>query len=167
MAQARREARGGEVYHATSLADSGPGTPARSVHRRVTVQWCINAEGLQTPEIKKSRAALIKFIRSFSYHHNLMARFVTARNPRLQGHEDTIKDVVNNVCNIGRYGAGPSDGVKFNYVGNHQKSGSYTRPDSYSVGSYNRPSPFHGPGRVARQMGDQPGPRSQKFRRPQ
>lgn len=110
--------------------------------RDVTVQWCINSEGLLTPEIKKSRGALIKFIRSFSYHHNLMAHNAAPRNPRLQGHVDTIKDVVNNVIyNTSRYGTGPSDHVRFNYVGNYQKSGSDTQ-ESYSVGSYGKPSPF-------------------------
>ncbi len=109
----------------------------------VTVQWCINSEGLDTPQIHKSRGALIKFIRSFSYHHNLMAHNRAPRNPRLQGQPGTIKDVVNNVIyNTGRYGTGPSDGVRFNYVGNYQQAGVDSGPVTYSIGNYGRPGVF-------------------------
>lgn len=109
----------------------------------ITVQWCINAEGLYTPQVKKSRAALLKFMRSISYHHNLMAHFTAARNPRLQGHVGTVKDVVNNVIyNIGRYGTGPSDKVLFNYVGNYLKTGADSRDVTYNIGTYGKPPDF-------------------------
>lgn len=129
----------------------GPGASNRAAENwdrentttNVTVQWCINSEGLDTPEIHKSRAALIKFIRSFSYHHNLMAHNVASRNPRLQGHRGTMKDVVNNVVyNTRRYGTGPSDGVLFNYVGNYQKSGPDSGPITYGIGTYGNPANF-------------------------
>jgi hypothetical protein len=107
----------------------------------VTVQWCINAEGLDTPQVHKSRAALVKFIRSLSYHHNLMAHFMAARNPRLQGHVGTVKDVVNNIIyNSAHYGTGPSDGVRFNYVGNYFKSGLNTFAWAYNIGGYRKPA---------------------------
>lgn len=116
---------------------------AENVTYNVTVQWCINAEGLHTPQIGKSRAALLKFMREISYHHNLMAHFTAARNPRLQGHRGTIKDVVNNVVyNVGRYGTGPSDGVLFNYVGNYQKSGPDTGEVDFSIGNYRQKADF-------------------------
>ena len=88
----------------------------------VTVQWCINAEGLDTPQVHKSRAALIKFTRAVSYHHNLMAHFVAARNPRLQGHVGTIKDVVNNVVyNFRSKGHESRGATTVDYIGNYLK----------------------------------------------
>jgi pectate lyase len=85
--------------------------PNNTATRNITVQWCIISAALLTPQIKKSRGALIKFIGDCSFHHNLMAHN-SSRNPRLQGQRDSLKDVVNTVVyNSPQYGATPSDGV--------------------------------------------------------
>jgi len=114
--------------------------PSNAATRNVTVQWCIISEGLLTTQIKKSRGALIKFIGDCSFHHNLMAHN-SSRNPRLQGQRGSLKDVVNTVVyNSPGYGATPSDGVKFNYVGNYFKPGPDTKDRQHCIGGWGQPA---------------------------